>query len=221
MRAAFYDFDGTLASSNVVTRYFFFARRAPGLLERMRRSAIALGGVPYWLWLDSRSRKLFNEVFFRQFRGLSRDWLESQAEKLYAAEIAPKVYSGSAGLIQRDREAGYATVLVSGGLDFELAPVARAMGFDHLLANRMRFAGGVATGEIEPPLLAEQGKIQAMAELCRRYNVETTQSKAYSDSFSDAPMLEYVGFPAAVNPDPRLRKLAEERGWPILRTKER
>jgi HAD superfamily hydrolase (TIGR01490 family) len=219
MRVAFYDFDGTLASSNVVSRYFYFARRAPVLFDRLRRSAVTLCGVPYWLWLDSRSRKLFNEVFFRQFRGFSKQWLESEAERLYACEIAPKVFAGSAALVRRDREEGFTTVLVSGGLDFELSPVARELGFDHLLANRMRFVEDLATGEIEPPLLAEQGKIEAIAELCRRYNVETTQSKAYSDSFSDAPMLEYVGMPAAVNPDARLRKLATERGWPVLSTK--
>ena len=221
MRAAFYDFDGTLASSNVVTRYFFFARRAPGLFDRLRRSAITIVGTPYWLWLDSRSRRLFNEVFFRQFQGLRRDWLESQAEALFEKEIAPKIYAGSAELVRRDREEGLMTVLVSGGLDFELAPVVREMGFDKLLANRMVFRKGEATGEIQPPLLAEAGKLEAMADLCRRYNVETTLSKAYSDSFSDAPMLEHVGIPAAVNPDARLRTLALERGWPVLSTKER
>jgi HAD superfamily hydrolase (TIGR01490 family) len=205
----------------VVTRYFFFARRRPGLVDRFRRSAVTLCSAPYWLWLDSRSRKLFNEVFFRQFRGLRRDWLESQAEALYAEEIAPKVYPGSSELVRRDREQGFTTVLVSGGLDFELAPVARELGFDRLLANQMVFRKGVATGEIQPPLLAEQGKIEAMADLCRRYNVETTECKAYSDSFSDAAMLEYVGIPAAVNPDARLRALAAERGWPVLSTKER
>jgi HAD superfamily hydrolase (TIGR01490 family) len=219
MRAAFYDFDGTLASSNVVTRYFYFARNAPGLADRLRRSAVVLGGVPYWLWLDSRSRRLFNEVFFRQFRGLERAWLEERAEALFDAEVRPKIYPGTADLLRRDREEGFRTVLVSGGLDFELAPVARYLGFDDLLANRMVFHGGRATGEIEPPLLAEQGKIEAMDALCRKYNVETAASKAYSDSFSDAPMLERVGRPAAVNPDGRLRALAVERGWPVLSTK--
>jgi len=53
-------------------------------------------------------------------------------------------------------------------------------------------------------------------KVCRQYNVEPARSKAYSDSFSDVPMLEAVGQPAAVNPDRRLRRVARERGWPVL-----
>ena len=46
--------------------------------------------------------------------------------------------------------------------------------------------------------------------------MDTAASKAYSDSFSDLPMLEAVGLPAVVHPDRRLRRVALERGWPIL-----
>jgi HAD superfamily hydrolase (TIGR01490 family) len=221
MRAAFYDFDGTLVGSNVVTRYFFFARRAPGLVDSLRRSAIVIGGLPYWLWLDSRSRLRFNEVFYREYRGLSESWLRKTAERLWDAEIRPSVYAGSRDLIENDRREGFEPVLVTGGLDFAVGPAARQLGFDRLIANRMIFHDGVASGELEKPLLAEEGKVHAMQEYCRRYNVDTVASKAYSDSFSDAPMLECVGRPTAVNPDRRLLALAQQRGWPVLRTKGR
>ncbi len=219
MRVAFYDFDGTLVGSNVVTRYFFFARRAPGLLDRLRRSTIVAGGLPYWLWLDSRSRLRFNEVFYREYRGLSEAWLRETAERLWDEEIRRSVYAGSLELIESDRREGFEPVLVTGGLDFAVGPAARQLGLDRLIANRMIFRNGIATGELEKPLLAEQGKVEAMEEYCRRYNVDTVASKAYSDSFSDAPMLECVGRPTAVNPDRRLLALAQQRGWPVLRTK--
>jgi len=38
----------------------------------------------------------------------------------------------------------------------------------------------------------------------------------YTDSFSDVPVLEAVGQPVAVNPDPRLRRRANKRGWRIV-----
>jgi phosphoserine phosphatase len=38
----------------------------------------------------------------------------------------------------------------------------------------------------------------------------------YSDSRNDLPLLQRVGKPCAVNPDPVLRRHAEQAGWPIL-----
>ena len=89
-------------------------------------------------------------------------------------------------------------------------------GFDDVIANRLVYESGIATGQVAPPLLAEAAKVEAIRSYCRQYNVETAQSKAYSDSLSDLPMLEAVGLPAAVNPQRRLRRVAVERDWPIL-----
>jgi phosphoserine phosphatase len=41
-------------------------------------------------------------------------------------------------------------------------------------------------------------------------------STAYSDSHTDLPFLEAVGHPVAVNPDRKLRRIASQRGWPVL-----
>lgn len=219
MKAAFYDFDGTLASSNVVTRHFCFARRTPALLDRWRRSALVVGGIPYWLALDAVSRARFNRVFYGLYRGMSEEWLRRTASEVFTDEIRPKLYAGSQALLDGDRADGYQLVLVTGGLDFVIEPVARYFGFDHVLANRMEFVGGVASGRLLDPLLAEQGKVEALDGFRRSYNVEVKTTKAYSDSFSDLPMLESVELPTAVNPDKKLRRLAEARSWPILRTR--
>ena len=219
MRAAFYDFDGTLASSNVVTRYFYFAKRVANPIDMIRRTSTVLLGIPYWLYLDSRSRRRFNEVFYLLYHGLPEKWLRREARRLFEREIQPKIFDRSHSLIESDRNEGFTPILVTGGIDLVIEPVVENLGFDHLLANRMIFEKGRATGRIEEPLLAEEGKVKAIEDFCRRYNVDTTESKAYSDSLSDLPMLEMVGRPTAVNPDSKLRAIAVERGWPVLNTK--
>ncbi len=221
MKVAFYDFDGTLVSSNVVTRYFEFARRTPRTVERWTRTATVVAGVPYWLALDAVSRARFNRVFYSLYRGFSEQWLAETAQAVFDQEIAPKIYSGSRDLLARDRDQGFRLVLVTGGLDFVMRPAAESLAFDDLLANKMVFDHGLATGRIEEPLLAEQGKVEAIDDYIRRYNVDASSSKAYSDSWSDAPMLGCVGNPTAVNPDRKLRRLAAARGWPIVETKSR
>ena len=219
IRAAFYDFDGTLVSSNVVTRYAFFAKNHPSRIIACLRYTKLLVTVPFWIGLDIYSRRLFNQVFYREYCGMEQNWLGQQAEKMFYRDIIPKIYPGAKSLLEADRKAGFRLVLVSGGLDFALAPAVRHFGFDDVICNRLVYQQGVATGEIAPPLLAEREKLAAIKRFCREYNVDTARSKAYSDSYSDVPMLEAVGLPAAVNPGRGLRRVASQRGWPILNLK--
>lgn len=216
IRTAFYDLDGTLVSCNVVTRYAFFARNHPSRATAFLKYTKLLLSVPLLIALDLYSRRLFNEVFYREYRGLKKEWLEEQSERLFEKVIRPSIYPGAQALVDQDREKGFRLVLVTGALDFDLGPVVRYFGFHDVICNSLVYQNGTATGEVAPPLIAEEEKQATLMRLCRELNVDTTQSKAYSDSFSDLPMLEAVGLPAAVNPDRRLRRAALERGWPIL-----
>lgn len=212
---AFYDFDGTLASSNIVSRYAFLVRRLPQRGRAYWKLARLIASVPGYLALDHVSRSRFNLVFFKEYRGTRQDWLESQAQALFDDFIRPSIYAGARELVVKDRAAGYQPVLVSGELDFVLRPAVRYFGFDGLISNSLIFENGVATGDVVAPLIAEEEKVKAMVGRCGADRGALRHAKAYSDSFSDVPMLEAVGMPCAVNPDHRLRATAEARGWPV------
>lgn len=215
-RVAFYDFDGTLVTSNVVTRYAWLARGHPNKMAAVWRYGKTLAGVPLWLALDAISRRLFNEVFYRQYKGLRANWLEETARRMWDEAIAPTVFAGTNALLEGDRAEGFRLVLVSGGLDFAVRPAAEALGFDDVIANRLEYRDGVATGEIVAPLLAGEAKVAAMHAYCREGGFDPVEARGYSDSKSDLPMLLAVGSPRACNPDKGLRKEAVRRGWPVL-----
>jgi HAD superfamily hydrolase (TIGR01490 family) len=213
---AFYDLDGTLVSSNIVVRYAFFIRHLPSRIRSLSKMLKLAASVPTYLALDYFSRQMFNEVFFREYRGMSRDWLLGLSRELFQQVVRPSLHPGAQELLERDRAAGYRLALVTGEVDIALGLVVNCLGFDILISNRLEFQNGFATGEVVRPLIAGQAKADAMVKLCRDQSIPIAGCKSYSDSFSDVPMLEAVGKPAAVNPDRRLRRTATERGWPIL-----
>ena len=47
--------------------------------------------------------------------------------------------------------------------------------------------------------------------------MDLARSYFYTDSITDLPLLERIGEPRVVNPDPRLGRVAARRGWPIVR----
>ena len=59
-------------------------------------------------------------------------------------------------------------------------------------------------------------KAEAMQELAESEGLDLAESSAYSDSYTDLPMLEAVGHPVAVNPDRVLAKVAREREWEVM-----
>ena len=215
-KIAFYDFDGTLVSSNIVVRYAFYAKSLPSRTKAILKYTKLVLSAPVLMGLDFYSRRLFNEIFYREYRGMKKEWLHELAGSLFEKVIRPTIYPGAKAMVEADREQGYRLVLVSGELDFALRPVVCYFGFDELICNSLVYKNGSATGEIVPPLIAEREKVAAMMKICEQHRAEPALSKAYSDSFSDVPMLEGVGHPVAVNPDRRLRRVAAQRSWRIV-----
>jgi len=213
---AFYDLDGTLCSGNVVQRYAFYARNHPSKLRAILRYSRLAASVPVFLGLELYSRRIFNEVFYREYRGMKHEWLSGMAEELFERAVRPTIYAGAKALVDADKAQGFRTVLVTGELDFAVGPIARHFGFDKVITNSLLYRHGSATGRVKPPLIAEKEKAAAIRAMCDGSNGDLGCSKAYSDSISDLYMLEAVGRPAAVNPDRRLKRLALRRGWLVL-----
>jgi HAD superfamily hydrolase (TIGR01490 family) len=134
--------------------------------------------------------------------------------------LRPLVYAEPLRLVELHRERGEPVYVVSATLQEIVSHVAQDLGFDGALGTVAEVKDGVYTGRSLRPLHGE-AKAVAVRELAAEEGLDLGASTAYSDSASDLPFLEAVGRPVVVNPDRRLRRVARERGWPVLAFRER
>jgi HAD superfamily hydrolase (TIGR01490 family) len=214
--AAFYDVDGTLIKTNIVHAFAWYARNQPTLAGSLVKSAKTALSIPMFLVADKLSRKLFNQLFYGYYAGEPEDRLVVLAEELFEDVIKPSIFPRTRDLIEESKRAGLKQVIVSGGLDFTVRPLARYLGVDDFIANTLEFDKGYATGQLGKPFVAGATKAVIMREYATRHGLDLSASWAYSDSYSDYPMLAVVGHPTAVNPDFRLRTVARSYDWPII-----
>ena len=214
--AAFYDVDGTLIRVNIVHAFSYYASRHPSLLTSAVRTLRTAASVPVFWAADKLSRKWFNEIFYQSYAGASEDRLVTLADELFEDVIKPNIYPRAPELIADSRRAGCRQVLLSGALDFTMRPLARYLGVDDLIANSLEFQDGYATGKLKKPFVAGATKADIMRSYAKQHGIDLAESWAYSDSFSDFPMLAVVGHPTACNPDFRLLRVARSYDWPVL-----
>ena len=135
--------------------------------------------------------------------------------------LLPSCFPDALAEMAAHRDAGRRLVLVSGGLDVVLAPLARALGAE-LLAQRLVTEGDRVTGRHlsyavlgEPlaPMNQSERKAAALRRHAEATGLDLAASFGYGDSVNDVAMLEAVGTAIAVNPDRGLTRIADERGW--------
>lgn len=150
---------------------------------------------------------------------LCKGWRVEQVDQIVRETldelINPYVYAEAAALIGEHRAAGRDVVLVSGSGDVMVKPIGEALGITDVIASRMVVHDGCYTGDIDF-YAAGENKVTEIQKLAAERGYNLDESFAYSDSITDVPMLSCVGRPTAVNPDRALRRVAAERGWPVL-----
>lgn len=147
-------------------------------------------------------------------------WHKAEIEAIVAQTlddvIEPLVFAEALFLIDEHRRAGRRVYVVSASPEEFVTPIAKMVGIDNVIATKIRTDGlGRYVPELERYAMGP-GKADAMKEVAAEDGIDLEGSFAYTDSFTDMPMLEIVGNPVPVNPEKELREAAEERGWQIL-----
>jgi HAD superfamily hydrolase (TIGR01490 family) len=217
VRGAFFDLDKTVIAKASMVAFGRPLYRG-GLINR-RTVLRALYGQLVYLHLGASEQKLekIRESVLRLTRGWQQARVAEIVEEALEQIVDPIIYAEAADLIDLHRAAGRSVVLVSASPQEIVVPLGRYLGADATVSSRARVdEAGRYTGTMEFYAYGEF-KAEAMRALAEREGIDLSESYAYSDSYTDLPMLETVGHPVAVNPDRVLARYAREHGYEITR----
>jgi putative phosphoserine phosphatase/1-acylglycerol-3-phosphate O-acyltransferase len=216
---AFFDLDGTLIagySASHLARQRLRDREV-SLSELVRTIGVAVGaglgrGAGF-----SDVLKLGAEAW----RGRAHEDLDEMGERLFQQKIEPLIYPEMRELVAAHHRRGHTVVLSSSATSYQVEPVARFIGIEHVLCNRYELQDGVLTGEVVTPVLWGPGKADAVQKFAAERGIDLADSYFYADGNEDLALMHLVGRPRPTNPGSQLEKIAKARGWPVLRFRSR
>ena len=120
-----------------------------------------------------------------------------------------QVTSGAETLVQTMRAGGSSCLLVSGGVLSFAEPIAIAVGFDRVKANRLVFAGGKLSGDVGDPIVDAMAKRESLIEAREQLDLDSDDVLAVGDGANDKLMIEEAGLGIAFRAKPALVEVAD------------
>ena len=216
MKYAIYDFDGTLLQ----------AQSVPFILQHWQESKLSL-----YLFKKIKGKIYFRYVLLKlKIFGINQDefryWAMAKVGELFGSvsleqlsafldtlyeKSKTKLHKKVVKQIQKDKQDGHTTVLVSGNFDVFLERY-RHLGFDHVIGTSLFNQQGKVHQEIK--MLSADLKVPSLIAYFK--TILWDKTKAYSDSYADIALLTKVKEAICVTPDKKLLKHAQANQWRII-----
>ncbi|MCP4809369.1 MAG: HAD-IB family hydrolase [Proteobacteria bacterium] len=210
MAIAFFDLDLTLLSRNSGSMWVRSELR-DGFISPWMALRAASWILRYQLGMAEMEYALLEAV--KTLEGDDEATVRDRTHRFYDREVAHLYRPGGLAALERHRRAGDRLVLLTSSSNYMSEKAQEQLGLDDILCNRFQVRDGVFTGLPEGDLCFGQGKLAHASRLAAAAGADLGDCHFYTDSTSDLSVLDVVGHPVVIHPDPRLRRIASARGW--------
>jgi len=212
--AAFFDFDRTLIDINSGTLWMKYERRG-GRVTRWQMFVASIFFLRYHLSLIDMEEAMTKAL--STIVGVPEDVIGRRTREWYDTDVRPHLVPEGLAVIEQHRAQGHALVLLTTSSPYLSGAVVDDLGLDAAGCTAFEIGDdGCFTGDVVRPICYGSDKIEHAERIAGELDLDVDRSYFYTDSYSDRAMLDRVEHPRVVNPDPRLRRLARRRDWPIL-----
>ena len=143
------------------------------------------------------------------------DLLLELREEFIEKKIKPIVLSKALAKVKEEMEDS-TVIIATATNDFVTKPIAKLFGIDNLIATEFEIRNNKFTGQVLGLPCFREGKLKKVTEWINLKGYALDESKFYSDSFNDLPLLEKVRKAVVVDGDEKLLMEAKKNGWLCL-----
>jgi long-chain acyl-CoA synthetase len=156
-RYLYWRVEGSLLELTTVRPVAFFTWNAQKFTERWQRRGTVLLMALLRPFLYVLNRTFATRVVYSILRGVSRDRLDLLGNEYFEYKLKPQLKPEGVEQLKKAVALGAEVVLVSQGLEYVMRPLAQHLGVKWIIANRLDFRDGIATGRLLDPVIRPRG----------------------------------------------------------------
>jgi HAD superfamily hydrolase (TIGR01490 family) len=152
----------------------------------------------------------------QSFENISEEHFIKITNQVFGARIKDTIRENIKAEINSHRKKNGYTVILSAALSYICTQVKDFLGMDDSLCTKLEVIDGYFSGAYDGKYCYGEEKLIQAGNYCKEHNFSLNQAYFYTDSVSDLSLLENVGYPICVAPEPKLARIARRRGWTIF-----
>jgi fatty acyl-CoA reductase len=156
--------EGSLLELTTVRPIAFFTWNSQTFIARAVRRSLVLLMALLRPFLYAANRVAATRIVHAVLRGVTRDRLDLLGEEEFEYKLKPLLKEEGVRRLKALQAKGVDVVLVSQGLEHVMRPLARHLGVRWIIANRLDFRDGVATGRLLSPVIRPRGLFARIRE---------------------------------------------------------
>jgi HAD superfamily hydrolase (TIGR01490 family) len=212
MNIHLFDVDHTMVRKSS-SYYFLLEAMREGVLSFRQFRQLPGEWIRYQLGLVHYD---FIEQAVKHFAGIERSTIDRLAKACFDRNLKYQLYVEGIQLVNEVQKRGDEVYFATSSFQNLVKPLEQFLGTGTSIASSLEFVDEKTTGNIDGKALFGPHKREAVIQWLATRSFSSQNVWFYSDSYTDIPLLEFVGHPVAVNPDRILRKHARKHGWTIL-----
>lgn len=211
---AFLDLDNTICSQATEKAFALYLLRRK-IIGFRTLVPIVYHNFRYNMKMITDYDRLKRTVIDRLLKNLDAPVIKQHFQEFFQAELSQKIYPIMKEQLDWHREKNHRIVIISSAIDIIVAEFANSLKADAYYSTELEISNGVFTGKVLGNIYYGKSKEMILRNYAENNQISLEKSYAYGDYYEDRFMLGSVGNPVAVNPDKKLKKLAEIKKWMI------